>query len=232
MAPVVRISEESYMRLKSWAEPLDDTAEDAFRKVLDAADQQRNGREHHHGVVRDSPVAYATEVKAIADGGMETIPDPAVITSDNSAGAAERMYVSLPEEFKSLAKGQGKMRGRIARKAYLERIGVSAIRPGQWVQTTGGLMNYLGYSAQNSPGLWFFGASQDLVEKYLADNSLASFVFLCGLSEDMIIAIPVGIPQLEQMVRLGLFSKSDGQLKFNIRSEAGDLFYLDGRLIE
>lgn len=232
MVPVVRISEESYVRLKSWAEPLDDTAEDAFRKVLDAADQQRNGREHHQGVVRDSPVAHTSEVKAIADARVETISDPAVITSDNSAGATERMYVSLPDEFKSLAKGQGKMRGRIARKAYLERIGISAIKPGQWVQTTGGLMHYLGYSAQNSPGNWFFGASQDLVEKYLADKSLASFVFLCGLSEDMIIAVPVGIPQLEQMVRLGLFSKSDGQLKFNIRGEAGDIFYLDGRQIE
>ena len=235
MAPVVRISEESYERLKSWAEPLEDTAEDALRKALDAADQQRNRREQQQTSIQDSPLANATDVKAIADVKIEAIPEQPVITSDDTVATAERMFVSLPEEFRTLAEGQGKMRGRIARKAYLDRIGVSTVRPGQWVSTTGGRMHYLGYSAQNSPGLWFFGASQELVdlaEKYLADNSLASFVFLCGLSEDMIVAVPVDIPQLEQMVGLGLFSKSGGQLKFNIRREAGDVFYLDGRLME
>ncbi len=232
MVPVVRISEESYERLKSWAEPLEDTAEDALRKVLDAADQQRTGQEHQEDVVHDVLVAYAPEVKAVADVKTESNSNPAAITPDNSAGTAGRMYVSLPDEFKSLAKGQGRMRGRIARKAYLERIGVPAIRPGQWVRTTNGQMQYLGYSSQNSPDNWFFGADEDLVERYLADNTLAAFVFLCGLSEDMIIAVPLGISQLEQLIQLGIFSKSGGQLKFNIRREAGDVFYLDGRLIE
>lgn len=232
MTPVVRISEESYERLKSWAEPLEDTAEDALQKVLDAADQHRAGQEHRQGAIRDVLATYVPKAKEVADVSTKSNSNPTAITTDNSAGTAGRMYVSLPDEFKSLAKGQGKMRGRIARKAYLERIGEPAIRPGQWVPTTNRQVHYLGYSSQNNPGNWFFGASEALIERHLAGDTLASFVFLCGLSEDMIIAVPVGIPQLEQLVRLGTFSKSDGQLKFNIRREAGDVFYLDGRLIE
>lgn len=38
MMPVIRIGEETWERLKKWAEPLVDTPDDALRKVLDAAD--------------------------------------------------------------------------------------------------------------------------------------------------------------------------------------------------
>lgn len=37
--PVIRISEETMTRLKKWAKPLEDTAESAFVKVLDAAER-------------------------------------------------------------------------------------------------------------------------------------------------------------------------------------------------
>ena len=39
--PVIRISEETMNRLKKWAKPLEDTAESAFVKVLDAAERKR-----------------------------------------------------------------------------------------------------------------------------------------------------------------------------------------------
>lgn len=39
--PVIRISDESMRRLKTWAEPLEDTAESALTKALDAADAAR-----------------------------------------------------------------------------------------------------------------------------------------------------------------------------------------------
>ena len=39
--PVIRISEETMNRLKKWAKPLEDTAESAFVKVLDAAEGER-----------------------------------------------------------------------------------------------------------------------------------------------------------------------------------------------
>ncbi len=39
--PVIRISEETMNRLKKWAKPLEDTAESAFVKVLDAAERER-----------------------------------------------------------------------------------------------------------------------------------------------------------------------------------------------
>lgn len=42
--PTIRISEESMERLKKWAEPLEDTTESAFAKVLDAAERYRRLR--------------------------------------------------------------------------------------------------------------------------------------------------------------------------------------------
>lgn len=39
--PTIRISDESMQRLKAWAEPLEDSADDAFKKVLDAAERSR-----------------------------------------------------------------------------------------------------------------------------------------------------------------------------------------------
>lgn len=41
MMPVVRISDGTWERLKTWAEPLEDTADDALRKVLDIAERHR-----------------------------------------------------------------------------------------------------------------------------------------------------------------------------------------------
>lgn len=40
--PVIRISDETLRRLKTWAEPLEDTAESAVSKVLDAAEEMRD----------------------------------------------------------------------------------------------------------------------------------------------------------------------------------------------
>ena len=45
--PTIRISDKSMQRLKAWAEPLEDTADSALAKVLDAAETYREaqGRE-------------------------------------------------------------------------------------------------------------------------------------------------------------------------------------------
>ena len=40
--PVIRISDRTMQRLKAWAEPLEDTAESALTKALDAAEEARN----------------------------------------------------------------------------------------------------------------------------------------------------------------------------------------------
>lgn len=49
MTPVIRISDDTFQRLKAWAEPLVDTADDALRKVLDAAEK--------HGLAVAKPVS-------------------------------------------------------------------------------------------------------------------------------------------------------------------------------
>ena len=43
MAPVIRISDGNWSRLKMWAEPLEDSADDALGKALDAAESHRDG---------------------------------------------------------------------------------------------------------------------------------------------------------------------------------------------
>ncbi len=40
--PVIRIGDATWKRLKSWAEPLEDSPDDALRKVLDAAEEHRD----------------------------------------------------------------------------------------------------------------------------------------------------------------------------------------------
>lgn len=42
MGPVVRLTEATWERLKGWAEPLEDSADDVIKKVLDVAEAARN----------------------------------------------------------------------------------------------------------------------------------------------------------------------------------------------
>ena len=60
--PVIRVSEETMQRLKTWAEPLEDTAESALAKVLDAAEFARSGsrlpaRPIHRNSLASTPTA-------------------------------------------------------------------------------------------------------------------------------------------------------------------------------
>ena len=51
--PTIRISDKSWNRLKAWAEPLEDTADSALTKVLDAAERNRSNTPSPH----EPPVA-------------------------------------------------------------------------------------------------------------------------------------------------------------------------------
>lgn len=56
--PVIRISNETMQRLKTWAEPLKDSAESTVRKVLDAAERMRDISAQTH------PAAKVPETRA------------------------------------------------------------------------------------------------------------------------------------------------------------------------
>lgn len=234
MSPVVRISDESYLRLKAWAEPLDDTADDAFQKVLDAADKHRQFCE----IAPTNSTIVSPEVPCaenMPDNSTSSIRDGT--TSDELQDALSenqgRLYVSLPDEFKLLGGTQRKERGILARKAYLERIDVPSNRPNQWVATADGKTHFVGYASKlDRSDRWFIGADENLVKRHIEDGTLGSFVFLCGLSERMMVAVPANLEQLKEMVRLGIFATNKNQLKFHVKREADDLFYLDGRLME
>ena len=53
MAPVIRISDENLSRLKMWAEPLEDSADDALGKALTAAESHRDGPIMDHEMCPD-----------------------------------------------------------------------------------------------------------------------------------------------------------------------------------
>lgn len=51
--PVMRISEDTWKRLQSWAVPLQDSPDDALLRVLDAAEAQRQGKGGGTAVLED-----------------------------------------------------------------------------------------------------------------------------------------------------------------------------------
>lgn len=62
--PVIRISNETMERLKKWAEPLEDTTESAFVKVLDAAEQTLRGPRSVPGPTKSEPVRRPSRGRA------------------------------------------------------------------------------------------------------------------------------------------------------------------------
>lgn len=57
--PVIRISEDTWKRLQSWAIPLEDSPDDALRRVLDAAEAQRQERAGGKVVPEPVPIQAA-----------------------------------------------------------------------------------------------------------------------------------------------------------------------------
>ena len=55
MAPVIRISDMNWSRLKMWAEPLEDSTDDALGKALDAAEARRDDLALEDPNVQDQP---------------------------------------------------------------------------------------------------------------------------------------------------------------------------------
>ena len=69
MVPVVRISQETWERLKRWAVPLEDKPEDALRRVLDIADQHgMNKVEHRTQPVNSTQPERSTRNRRIVRG--------------------------------------------------------------------------------------------------------------------------------------------------------------------
>lgn len=76
MAPVIRISDENWSRLKKWAEPLEDSADDALGKILHAAESHRDGTIVDHELRPDqSPEDVHKEYSpdAIGSGKLDSV---------------------------------------------------------------------------------------------------------------------------------------------------------------
>lgn len=62
--PTVRIDDQTWERLKSWAVPLEDSVDDVIAKVLDAADQKRKVRSKAQRSHKKPQVQSCDEVKS------------------------------------------------------------------------------------------------------------------------------------------------------------------------
>ena len=58
--PTIRVSAETLQRLKRWAEPLEDTAESAISKALDAAEKMREDEAQVYAAERIAKEPQAT----------------------------------------------------------------------------------------------------------------------------------------------------------------------------
>ena len=97
--PTIRISDESMQRLKTWAEPLVDTADSALAKALDAAERYR--------VVRDPIEAASLPQSAPGDERSPQIPEGAVqeplmevIYERGGTASGRDLYPALRERMK------------------------------------------------------------------------------------------------------------------------------------
>lgn len=83
--PVIRVSDDTIQRLKTWAEPLEDTVNSALSKALDAAEAKRDtdlARSGGGGSKKESHAeAFVTHLLAMPDVGddadFERDPSPA-----------------------------------------------------------------------------------------------------------------------------------------------------------
>ncbi len=72
--PTIRVSAETLQRLKRWAEPLEDTAESAISKALDAAEKMREEDRVH---------AAERVAKDLSDIGLESAEKPLSKSSES-----------------------------------------------------------------------------------------------------------------------------------------------------
>ena len=96
--PTIRISDDSMQRLKEWAEPLEDSAEDAFRKVLEAAERDREvqGRKSHRPAAR--PTLRSARIPAVGAGLRAVDPKRAKKPAVGAGlGAAGLKHAKLPQ---------------------------------------------------------------------------------------------------------------------------------------
>lgn len=101
--PTIRISDDSLKRLKAWAEPLEDSADSALRKALDAAERFRAGG--------------APEARSLEDAGAPWRPEPG--TAPRPRLAQDGLRRPLLETLHALG---GRAHVRDLRPAIRERL--------------------------------------------------------------------------------------------------------------
>ena len=125
--PTIRISDKSWERLKAWAEPLEDSADDALKKVLEAAEYHREaqGRKSHRPAPRPT---------------LRSARNPAVVAGLRAAGLK---HAKLPQrEFrepllKVICDFGGSAQMRDVLPILKERIG-SRLLPGDFEHVSTG----------------------------------------------------------------------------------------------
>jgi hypothetical protein len=72
MVPVIRITDATWDRLKRWAEPLEDSPEDAVRKVLEAAEEHLKCHQQQDTKPTNSPISIRRTNNGKLQRGLKT----------------------------------------------------------------------------------------------------------------------------------------------------------------
>ena len=73
--PTIRVSAETLQRLKRWAEPLEDTAESAISKALDAAEKMREDEARVYAAERIAKEPHTTPQRDSSQDKCESFVD-------------------------------------------------------------------------------------------------------------------------------------------------------------
>ena len=228
MAPTIRISDATYGRLKTWAEPFEDKPEDVLQRVLEIAEKHRNdyggqeyGRTRYVSEQRNTLNVEEENTRRTESGEPVTEKTPREQSDQErpQAGASTNIYwmLDLPDDFYRQSK---RARGDIARGLYLEQNGLKdAEMDGRFVHLPEGKWRHVAYSSLNTNGAWWFGADKAETKRRMMNSTLEDFVFLCGQPDGRALQGSLAANRLAEI--LERLSISDGQLKFNVRHVGG-----------
>lgn len=243
MVPVIRISEDTYERLKKWAVPLEDRPDDVIQRILDVAEKSRLDDAELAATTEHISVPPLKETNTEAAAGEFANQDSTGVREQMTrVGKSESTSRPLYTDKAGLSPAMGpsnglsefkfpgnplehhpKARGKIAREEYLRLAGYKDSSSSSiFTRVSGDRWKLIVYSTLGKDNnLWWFGASHAKIANRLRAGTLENVVFLCG-EEDGTIRVASLLPARLERILNQLSQDRRGQVKFHVKRGAAD----------